>query len=42
MVFSNLDIIPNSGSIVLVKYGLNGEKIGMGLCKFLLKMQGIF
>jgi hypothetical protein len=31
VVFSNLDIIPNSGIIVLVKYGINREKIGMGL-----------
>jgi hypothetical protein len=42
VVFSKLDIIPNSVTIILVKYGPNRGKIGMGLCNTLLKMQGIF
>ena len=31
--FCNLDIIPNSGTIVIVKYGLIRKKIGIDFAK---------
>jgi hypothetical protein len=43
IVFSNLDIIPNSGITVLVKYGINREKMGIGFAKlFYAKNEVIF